>query len=181
MRQVGYDHAMNLDEAIHTRRTTKSFDLERQPDPAVIDELLELARWAPNHRLTEPWRFRVVGPESRAALMRAAGHGAAKVDRAPVLIVASMVPSPIPLHAREDELSAACATHNILLGATARGLASYWRTPGVLRDAAGLAAVNVPDTERILGLIYLGWPAPDKPLPQAPARAAIGDYVTYLP
>ena len=64
-----------------------------RPEPLPreqIDELLELARWAPNHHLTVPWRFRVVGPAALERLKEAAGpEGAAKLDRAPTLVVVS--------------------------------------------------------------------------------------------
>ena len=52
---------MELEQAIRSRRTHKAFAPEPVPR-AVLEELLELARWAPNHNLTNPWRFRVLGP-----------------------------------------------------------------------------------------------------------------------
>ena len=80
---------MDVETAIRTRRTHKAFG----PEPLAreqIEELLELARWAPNHHLTAPWRFRVVGPRALARLKEAAGpEGAAKLDRAPTLVVVS--------------------------------------------------------------------------------------------
>ena len=97
---------MELEQAIRTRRTVKAFD--PQPvDRATLEELLELARWAPNHNLTNPWRFRVVGSQALARLKQAAGEvavagapqgadaaevarvAAAKLDRAPTLVVCS--------------------------------------------------------------------------------------------
>ena len=81
--------AMDVETAIRTRRTHKAFAPEPLPREE-LDELLELARWAPNHHLTAPWRFRVVGPEALERLKQAAGpEGAAKLDRAPTLIVVS--------------------------------------------------------------------------------------------
>ena len=53
---------MDVETAIRTRRTHKAFGPEPLPREE-LEELLELARWAPNHHLTAPWRFRVVGPE----------------------------------------------------------------------------------------------------------------------
>src|SRR5437763_9531052 len=83
---VGTVNAMDVETAIHTRRTHKVF----APDPlprGLIDSLLELGRWAPNHHLTNPWRFRVVGPHALVSLKEAAGPDAAsKLDRAPTLI-----------------------------------------------------------------------------------------------
>ena len=57
---------MELEEAIRGRRTHKVYGSE-PVDRQTLEELLELARWAPNHHLTEPWEFRVVGPHTLAA------------------------------------------------------------------------------------------------------------------
>ena len=73
---------MDVETAIRTRRTHKAFGSEPLPREQ-IDELLELASWAPNHNLTVPWRFRVVGPETLRRLSRSPPGGAAKLDRAP--------------------------------------------------------------------------------------------------
>src|SRR5437899_2066300 len=96
---------MELDEAIRTRRTHKAYRQE-PVERATLDELFELARWAPNHNLTNPWRFRVLGPKSRERLKAAAeaiepGSGA-KLDRAPTLVAASVAPGGDPGHERED-------------------------------------------------------------------------------
>ena len=63
---------MELEEAIRTRRTHKVYG--SQPVAReTLEELFELARWAPNHHLTNPWRFRVLGPEALERLKQAAG------------------------------------------------------------------------------------------------------------
>jgi len=79
---------------------------------------------------------------------------------------------------REDVLASAVASYIVLLGAHARGLAGYWRTPAVLRSDDGRAAVGIPAEERVLGLIHLGPPRQDK---EPPERLPPGDYVTFLP
>jgi nitroreductase len=169
---------MELEEAIRTRRTHKVYGSEAVPRE-TIEELLELARWAPNHNLTNPWRFRVLGPESLAALKRAAGpDAAAKLDRAPTLIVASQVRSEEAEQDEEDLCAVSAAISYVLLAAHGRGLAGYWRTPAVLRGEEGRAAVGVPDDERVLGLIHLGPQRQDK---EPPGRLPTGDYVTFLP
>ena len=61
---------MELEEAIRGRRTHKVFESEPVPRE-VVEQLLELARWAPNHFVTEPWRFRVLGPETFERLVAA--------------------------------------------------------------------------------------------------------------
>ena len=170
---------MDVEEAIRTRRTHKAYG----PDPvprALLDELLDLARWAPNHNLTNPWRFRVLGPDSLDALKEAAGpEAAAKLDRAPTLVVASVRQSgEDPVQDEEDFAAAASATYIVLLAAHARGIAGYWRTPEVLRTPAGRAAVGVAEGERVLGLLHLGPPRQEQ---RVPDRAPSADYVAYLP
>jgi len=168
---------MQLDDAIRGRRTHKSFEPEPVPH-GLLEELLELARWAPNHHLTQPWRFRVLGPESLARLKDAAGPSEApKLDRAPTLVVASVVLTGAQAQDEEDLCAAACATYAVLLGAHARGLAGYWRTPAVLRVPAGREAVGIPDGERVLGLIHLGGP---RTAPAPGERRPVQDYVSWL-
>ena len=168
---------MDVEQAIRTRRTHKAFGSEPVPRP-VLDELFELARWAPNHNLTNPWRFRVLGPEALARLKAAAGEEqAAKLDRAPTLVVVSAALGGDALTDEEDVHASAVAAYIVLLAAHARGLAGYWRTPAVLRTPAGRAAVRLPDSERALGLIHLGPPRQDRP---APPRADAREYVAYL-
>ncbi|HEY2772127.1 MAG TPA: nitroreductase [Solirubrobacteraceae bacterium] len=168
---------MDVADAIRGRRTHKAF--AREPVPReVLDELLELARWAPNHHLTNPWRFRVLGPEALARLKEAAGSEAAsKLDRAPTLIAATMIRSDDPVQDEEDLCATACATYAVLLGAHARGLAGYWRTPGVLRTPEGREALGIPDDERFVALIHLGPPRQEK---EPPERAPHEDVVAYL-
>lgn len=160
---------MDVETAIRTRRTHKAFAPEPLP-AAQLRELLELANWAPNHHLTVPWRFRVVGPNSLARLQQAAGpEGAAKLERAPTMIVASAVQSGDPIQDEEDLHATAVAAYIVLLAAHARGLAGYWRTPGLLREPAGRAAVGLPEEERFVGLLHLGQPRQEKPVPARPA------------
>lgn len=169
---------MELDEAIRTRRTFKAFRPEPVPRE-TLNELFELARWAPSHNLTNPWRFRVVGPEALVALKEAAGpESAPKLDRAPTLVVASAVETGNPVQDEEDFLAVGVASYILLLAAHGRGLAGYWRTPAVLRTPEGRAAVRLPDDERFVGLLHLGWCRQEK---QAPERSPTGDFVTYLP
>src|SRR5918994_2341939 len=94
---------MDVDDAIRTRRTHKAY-VPEPVDRGTLEELFELARWAPNHNLTNPWRFRVVGPEALARLKEAAGpESAGKLDRAPTLVVASQVrDDEDPLQDEED-------------------------------------------------------------------------------
>ena len=171
---------MNVEDAIRTRRTHKAYRPE-PVDRATLDELFDLARWAPNHHLTNPWRFRVVGPQALERLKEAAdaveaGSGR-KLDRAPTLVAVTVSPTGEPVQDREDLIAGAVAAYIVLLAAHARGLAGYWRTPAVLRDPAGRAALGIEEREEILGLLHLGHPRQEQ---QPPQRAPVADVVEYL-
>jgi nitroreductase len=171
---------MNVEDAIRTRRTHKAYRPERV-DRAMLDELFELARWAPNHHLTNPWRFRVLGPQALERLREAAdaveaGSGR-KLDRAPTLVAVTVSPTGDPVQDREDLIAGAVAAYIVLLAAHARGLAGYWRTPAVLRDPAGRAALGIGEQEEVLGLLHLGHPRQEQPPPR---RAPVADVVEYL-
>jgi nitroreductase len=168
---------MDTETAIRTRRTHKAF--KREPiERETLDELFELARWAPNHNLTNPWRFRVVGPRALERLKAAAGPEAApKLERAPTLVVCSCVVVGDEVQREEDLLATACAAYIVLLAAHARGLAGYWRTPGVLRTPQGRAAVGLDDDERFVSLIHLGHPVQEK---EPPGRATVSEIASYL-
>jgi nitroreductase len=169
---------MELEAAIRGRRTHKAYGPE-PVDRATLEELFELARWAPNHHLTNPWRFRVLGPGALARLKEAAGPEAAgKLDRAPTLVAVSVAqPGEDPVQDEEDLLAGAIAAYIVLLAAHGRGLAGYWRTPAVLRTAQGRAALGIGDDERVLGLLHLGPPRQEQ---RPPDRAPVEDYVRFL-
>jgi len=168
---------MDVETAIRSRRTHKAFGPEPLPREQ-IDELLELANWAPNHNLTVPWRFRVVGPEALRRLKEVAGpKGAVKLDRAPTLIVVSCVLGGDRSVDEEDLHATAVASYIILLAAHARGFAGYWRTPGILRSAEGRAAVGLSDQERFVGLLHLGHPRQEKPVPERPGAERTTTYL----
>jgi nitroreductase len=168
---------MEVDDAIRTRRTHKAYGSD-PVERAILDELLDLARWAPNHHLTNPWRFRVLGPQALERLKVAAGPEAAtKLDRAPTLVVCSCVVADDEIQAEEDLHATAIAAYIVLLAAHARGLVGYWRTPEVLRTDAGRAAVGLAADERFVALIHLGHPVQEK---AAPEREPAASVVSYL-
>jgi len=166
--RAGYVPGVEVETAIRTRRTHKAFGPEPLGREEIL-ELLDLARWAPNHHLTAPWRFRVVGAETLARLKETAGpEGATKLERAPTLIVVSSVLGEDPVQNEEDLHTTAVASYIVLLGAHARGYAGYWRTPGLLRTPAGRQAVGLPESERFVGLLHLGHPRQEKEPPERP-------------
>jgi nitroreductase len=169
---------VELEQAIRTRRTHKAYAPE-PVDRQTLDELFELARWAPNHKLTNPWRFRVLGPAALERLKQVSGDpiAAAKLNRAPTLVLVTATQTGDAVMDEEDVLAAATAAYVVLLAAHGRGLAGYWRTPGVLRSAEGREALAVPADEHVLGLLHLGHPRQE---PRVPERAPVESVVTYL-
>jgi nitroreductase len=147
---------VELQQAIRRRRTHKQYG-SQTVDEATVRELVDLARYAPNHHLTQPWRFRLLGPETRAALEAAAGEKEAmKLRRAPTLVLATAVLSGDPHTDREDLLATGCAVFAVLLGATERGLASYWRTPAALESDEARGVLQLEPNESVVALIHLG-------------------------
>ncbi len=166
---------MTVIEAIRNRRSTKKFTAT----PVTRDQvetLLELAVLAPNHRMTAPWRFLVLGPEARAAYGRVLGiRKALKVAdpdaahtlrertladtvAAPLMIAVVQVLSPNPEILEEDYAAIWMAIQNMLLGAVALGLATHLRTGAVFGDPAVRQAWGVADGERAVGVILAGEP-----------------------
>ena len=171
---------MELEKAIRTRRTHKAYG-PRALDAKVLDELFELASWAPNHHLTNPWRFHVLGPRTRAQLMELAESekpgSAVKLQRAPTLVAVCAHLSGDPEQDREDVLASAVAAYIVLLAAHGRGFAGYWRTVGLLDDPRGRALLRLSDAETPLGLLYLGDPIQEQ---RVPKRADLERIVDYL-
>ena len=163
-----------LDDLIRSRRTHKAYGPDPVPRETLL-ELFELARWAPNHHVTNPWRFRVIGPRALAVLKAAAEDhkpgSASKLDRAPTLIAVSAKQTGDAEQDHEDVLATAVAAYIVLLGAHERGLAAYWRTVPVL------SALGLPDDELPIGLLYLGTPRQEQ---RVPDRAPVEEIAYFL-
>lgn len=171
-----------LEELIRSRRTHLLMDPERAVPEDLVLRLCNLITWAPNHKRTWPWEVAVFTGEGRRRLGEAGAidletHGigdaakAAKTRtkylRAPVMVaVGSAAHADAVFHA-ENRDAVAAGIQNLLLGATAAGLASFWSTPPVENGAATLALCRFAPDTRILALIYLGWPTGTV---EAPAR-----------
>ena len=172
---------MDLETAIRTRRTHKAY--APQPvDREVLLELLDLARWAPNHNLTNPWRFRVLGPRTHALLSEAAEQqspgSARKLERAPTLVIAAVKLDEDPVQREEDLFAGAIAAYIVLLAAHGRGLAGYWRTVPLLDTQPLKSALGMADDERPIGLLHLGDAVQEQRVPE---RAPVEQVVEFLP
>jgi nitroreductase len=165
---------MQVEEAIRERRTLKEFSGEPVA-PELVGELLELAVLAPNHHETEPWRFWVAGRATLQALSDATGDR--KLLRSHTAIVVGVKRDDDEQTAEEDYAAVACAIQNIMLAARGRGLASFWRTPGVLSRPQVAEILGVPAEVRLIGVVHLGLPG--EPFPPQPERSA-SQYTRWL-
>ena len=154
-------------DAMRARRSIGKLDGD--VDEALIRTLLEAAVLAPNHRLTEPWRFTVVRGEARermgAIWAEASGSEseARKPLRAPVLIAVSVRTDADAVIAEEDFAATAAAVENLLLAATAHGLGAIWRTGAMVARPEIKAFLELEESDRIVAIVYLGQPAMDAP------------------
>ena len=160
---------MEVARAIRERRSAGTF--ASQPVPrGVIEMLITGAVWAPNHRLTEPWRFSVVAGAARnemAGAIEAADVGGLaktarkKLLRAPAFVVVSQVVAEgaDKFVEQEDYAACCCATQNLLLAAHAAGLASKWSTGALATSVAAKTYLGLQLVDRIVGYVYLGYAA----------------------
>jgi nitroreductase len=160
-------------DLVRARRTQLVMDLEKPVDRTMVEQLCSAAVWAPNHQLTWPWVFAVFTGDSRRKLgeaaadaMQARGDAEMKVAktrtkylRAPVIVVVGTLPGESELQTEENRDAVAAGIQNMLLGATALGLASFWSSaPKGANDAIGEVCGFAPHTH-VTGVLYFGWPA----------------------
>jgi len=175
---------MDVLEALRTRRSIGKVEGDVSDDE--VRKLVEAALWAPNHRLTEPWRFTVLRGaardrlgdvwagvvarrtalegEAREALLRAEAR---KPLRAPVLVVVSVRTDPDPIVAAEDFAAGAAAVQNLLLAAWAAGLGGMWRTGEMAYNGEVKASLGLEESDRIVAIVYLGRLAMEPPAARA--------------
>lgn len=157
-------------------------DPARPVPAALVDHLCELATWAPNHKRTWPWRFASVSGDARLRLgeafvadMRERGVGDAakhaktltKYARTPTVLVVGCAAHDHPTFHDENRDAASAGVQNLLLGATAAGLASFWSTAPLIDSARALDLCGFEPDTRLIAVIYLGWPTA---LPEPPER-----------
>lgn len=173
---------MDAITAIRRRTSVRRF----RPDPVpreTIEALLEAAVRAPNHKLTEPWRFAVLtdAARDRFADLRArqrltrfsdpaseeARSATDKIrketEQTPALIVVMCAISPDPKTREEDYAAAMMATANLLTAAASLGLGTYLRTGSLMQDPEVKALVGLEPGFRIVGIVSLGHPEGDEP------------------
>ncbi len=166
-------------DAIRNRRTAFQFEPREVPRDELT-EILEAATWSPNHHLTEPWRFTVIGPEMKATMgdryaaiqqarcapgtaaehVEAAGEkGRAKWHSKPTVVFVSVVLEGDAQRQREDTASVSCAMLNMQLAGWELGVGMQWSTGPITieRNTYELLSID-PASEYIVGLCYMGYP-----------------------
>lgn len=153
-----------------SRRTIHLFEPE-QPQEEIVLRGLDLARWAPNHRLTEPWRFHLLGPETAAAIVElnaelveaVRGAAAAEAKRArwaaiPGWLVVTCAVTDDPIRAREDYAACCCAVQNFQLYLWSAGLGVKWTTGAVTREPRFYDLLDLnPERESVVGMLWFGY------------------------
>ena len=174
-----------FNELAQRRRTSMLVNRERPVARELVAQLCELAQWAPNHKRTWPWRFANVEGQGRLRL----GHTIAdamhehgdppekvakartKYTRTPVTLIVGSAAGDSELRTAENRDAVAAGVQNILLGATAAGLASYWGScPKGANDPVAELCGFEPGTT-IVAIIYLGWATESVSAPERPRVA----------
>ena len=170
---------MDIYSAIRGRRSVTTL-LDDVPSRDVIDRIIQTSVWAPNHHLTEPWRFHVLCGDARSdmgsvvatelenqldpsdpATAPAIRQARSRLLRAPVVIVVSQIGSPDAVTDLEDYAAACCATQNLMLAAHAEGLATKWRTGDMCDYQASKGDLGLAGSDRIVAYLYVGYPSPN--------------------
>lgn len=167
----------NIKRIITSRRTIKPQQMNglKIPDEQ-IQAILELANYAPTHGLTEPWRFVVYSGgnvvdfcEQHASLYKANTppdkFETAKYDKllhmgdkASHIIIAIMQRGRLPkIHPWEEKAAVATAVQNMLLGATAFGIATYWGSGGMAQHNAMKDFLSLNEADFVMGILYFGY------------------------
>lgn len=168
---------------IRSRRTNMAVHRDRPVPHDLVEELCALAMWAPNHKRTWPWRFALVDGDGRARLGEViadamAHHGdppekvqkaRGKYLRTPATLVVGSAPGDTPDRTAENRDATAAGIQNLLLAATAHGLATYWGScpkgaNDVVAELCGFEAGT-----HVAAIIYLGWPNDEAAVPERPA------------
>lgn len=177
---------MNPDDfaaLVRARRTSMLVDKDRAVPLAVVEQLCELAQWAPNHKRSWPWRFAVATADGRARLgetiaaaMEAHGDPPEKVAKArtkylrtPATLIVGSAAGDSELRTAENRDAVAAGVQTLLLGATTLGLATYWGScPKGANDVVAELCGFEPGTH-VAALIYLGWATESVAAPERPS------------
>lgn len=162
-----------INDLIHNRRSvfSKQFAINTPVDDAVVQQMLENANWAPTHKLTEPWRFKVYSGSGLEVFTHThvkayealAGErfSEAKLEKikqpltcSHIIVVAMKRHESVPYI--EEVAAVACAVQNMHLTAQAYGIGAYWSTGGVCLWEGAAQEFGFDAGHQLLGFFYVG-------------------------
>lgn len=160
-----------LAELIRGRRTINLF-LQTPVPRNLVRDAVEAATWAPNHYVTEPWRFYLLGPEAIGRCIdlvrdivtaeKDAKAGAFKAKnwaRKPGWLIVTCQRSEDERRQREDYAACSAAVQNLMLYLWQAGVGSKWTTGDITRDPRFEEIVGFDgDRETVVGLFWYGYP-----------------------
>ena len=168
--------------------------IEKEISKEIIQEILESANWAPTHKMTEPWRFKVFHGASQKRIgdfLSSKYRANCKGDDFSVVRFEKMKNNPVRSGAVvaicmqrdpdervpewEEIASVACAVQNMWLAASSYGIGAYWSSPSYLRDFGEV--VHLAEGEKCIGLFYMGYYEPFKTNRK---RSAIEEKVSWI-
>ena len=171
--KIDQDFKMQTDigELIKSRRTINFFQQEPVPVSTLM-EAIEHARWAPNHRKTEPWHFHILGDKSRDSVIKliteikSSGQGDSvresvkkRLVDIPGWFAISSGYSEDPIIQQEDYAACCCAAQNLMLYLWNKGVGIKWTTGAVIRDDRFFDIMQIdPALRFIVGLFWYGYP-----------------------
>lgn len=187
---------MDVHEAIIGRRTIPRFLPEPIPEEQLV-RLLSYGTWAPNHHLTEPWSFVILGEETQDLLAERFGElqaeraaeesperrerfrmdAYAKLSSVPTVVAIVTAQEGDGQRRIEDYAATCCAAQNIQLAAWAEGVGTKWSTSAVTRDPLAYELLDLdPESSLIIGFLFFGLPAD---IPTRPRRKTLDDVIRW--
>ena len=186
---------MDVQEAIRSRVSVKEFT-DREIPRAALERLVEMAILAPNHRMTQPLEFRIMGAGAKHAYAEAlAGRKTAKMDDAaaagavrekvvrrttgvPAMIGVVVAVDENPEIREEDYATAFMGIQNLCLAGVEMGLGTHIKTGAVMDEPALREALEVGPAQRLVSIVFVGEPAE---VPAAKTRDPAAERTRWLP
>ena len=181
-------------QAIYERRSAWKFS-DSPVDPLAIERMLDAAVWAPNHRLTEPWRFFVLEQDSPARhkaaelaheyqLERTGDAKRAEAARQmvlepPIVMYVYSVPGLNEETTKENYASVCIAAHNLSLAGAAEGLAVTWETGGVTRHPGLRVLLGAEESWEMTTMLLIGHPGEHLASKRSPASSMVRWFGTH--
>lgn len=178
---------MTISELIRQRRTAKDYD-GRPITDSILKEALDLANWAPNHKLNQPWRFRVMKPSAVQRLLhhleqqlkaedwKALEGPVKRVAKAGAVIFVTSQKDSNEVLDWENYAATCAGIENLMLYAVSEGIGTYWSTGKLFALSETRAYLELKDTERFVGAIWMGYGKS----PEAPKRKQVSECTEWL-